>query len=142
MKYILPILLISLFIGCNKNTTQNNENNITKINLESNNTKNLQHNSANIITIKENDFNLSFKNNKLIYPDKKMVILFYDNNFYSQEEERILNRLNVKFYKTKNQFLINYFNITYFPTIVVLDKNKTIKFENFTPYEILKTEGF
>ena len=141
MKYILPILLI-LFIGCNKKATHTNEHNITKTSTESNNTKNLKQKNINIITIKENGFNLKFKDNKLIYPDQKMVILFYDKNFYSQEEERILNKLNVKFYKTRNQFLINYFNITYFPTIVVLDKNKTTKFENFTPYEILKTEGF
>jgi len=137
MKYILSVLMIFLFIGCDKHKKYSHSNNI-KI-KESNNTKTYK---KNLFTIKVNDFNLSFKKDKLIYPNKKMVFLFYDNNFYSKEEEKILNKLNIKYYKTNNKFLINYFNITYFPTIVILDKNKTIKFENFTPYEILKTEGF
>jgi len=125
MRYILAILLI-FFIGCDKKT-KHIKTKQTKIKTDQ---------------FKINDLNLTFKNNKLIYPNKKMIILFYDNNFYSKEEIRILKKLNVKFYKTNDKFLINYFNIKYFPTIVILDKNKTIKFENFTPYEILKTEGF
>jgi len=137
MKYILIILAI-LFIGCEKKT-KHNQNNTTPSQI---NSFKESKNSGDIQVIYDNEFNLSFKNKKLIYPNKKTIILFYDNNFYSKEEERILKKLNVKFYKTKNKFLINYFNIKYFPTIIVLDKNQTIKFENFTPYEILKTEGF
>ena len=137
MKYILIILAI-LFIGCEKKT-KHNQNNTTPSQI---NSFKESKSSGDIQVIYDNEFNLSFKNKKLIYPNKKTIILFYDNNFYSKEEERILKKLNVKFYKTKNKFLINYFNIKYFPTIIVLDKNQTIKFENFTPYEILKTEGF
>jgi len=146
MRYLFLILIILFIIGCNKKTSHYNESNITKIIKKSNFSKKNKNYSKiknkNIFTIESNGFNLSFNNKKLIYPKKKMIILFYKKNFYSQEEERILTKLNVKFYKTNNQFLINYFKIKYFPTIIILDKNQTIKFENFTPYEILKTEGF
>ena len=129
MKYLV-ILSIIFFIGCNKkedNKTIHKK--IDKIKKDE-------------TIIKVQDLNLTFKKNKLIYPSKKVVLLFSDNKIYSKEEALILKKLHIKFYKTNNKFLKVYFNIKYYPTIVVLDKNKTIKYENFTPYEILKTEGF
>ncbi len=132
MKYLILIIAI-FFIGCEQKTkkTYNKEKNISNI------TKNVNKTAKNFI-IQEKDFNITFKNNKLVYPNKKIILLFYDNNFYSKEEIKVLRKLNVKFYKTNNEFLKKYFKIEYYPTIVILDKNKTIKFENFTPYEILK----
>ena len=139
MRYII-LILIFFFIGCNHKTKNTTEiNNTKEFNISKEKKVNLKQNIK-IINIEK--ISLKFTNNKLIYPNKKTILLFYKNNFYSKEQVRVLNKLNVKFYKTKNKFLEKYFNINYYPTIVVLDKNKTIKFENFTPYEILKTEGF
>jgi hypothetical protein len=94
------------------------------------------------LTINLNDTNLTFKKDKLIYPNKRVVILFEDNSSISKAQEMVLDKLNVKYSKTQNQFLKEYFQIKTIPTIIVLDKNKTIKYENFVPYEILKAEGF
>jgi len=69
-------------------------------------------------------------------------LLFTDSSFYSLEEKKILKKLKLTFYETNSTFLKNYFKISIYPTIVILENNKTVKFENFTPYEILKTEGF
>ena len=134
MKYFILLLPIFLFLGCNKKTKINEANNTKEINI----TKK-EYKFKTIILDK--NFTLKFKNDKLIYPSKKTVLLFYDKNFFSKEQIKVLQKLKIKFYKTKNKFLKKYFNINYYPTIVVLDKNKTIKFENFTPYEILKAEG-
>jgi len=137
MKYIFFLILI-LFIGCQSNTkkTEKKENNISINN-------NIQKKeNQNLIIIKDGNLSFKFLNNKLLYPKNKTILLFKDNSFYSKEEERILKRLNLKFFISNNEYLKKYFNITIYPTIVVLDKNKTIKYENFTPYEILKAEGF
>ena len=137
MKYIFFIALF-LFIGCQSNTnhTEKKENNISINN-------NIQKKeNQNFIVIKDGNLSFKFLNNKLIYPKNKTIILFEDNSFYSKEEEKVLKRLNLKFFISNNEYLKKYFNITIYPTIVVLDKNKTIKYENFTPYEILKAEGF
>jgi len=134
---ILYFFIILFIIGCennshNKNTKKTENNQIkTTITTKNGNTE-----------ISINDTKLIFKNNKLIYPQKRVILLFGDNQLYSKEEEKVLKKLKLKFYKTNNKFLEKYFNITIYPTIVVLDKNKTIKYENFTPYEILKAEGF
>jgi len=137
MKYIFFIALF-LFIGCQSNTkhTEKKENNISINN-------NIQKKeNQNFIVIKDGNLSFKFLNNKLIYPKNKTIILFKDNSFYSKEEEKVLKRLNLKFFISNNEYLKKYFNITIYPTIVVLDKNKTVKYENFTPYEILKAEGF
>jgi hypothetical protein len=126
LRYIFFIVLI-FFIGCSNNTKKETNSQIGKKNNEIN---------TRIITL--NDYNLTFKNNQLIYPKEKIYILFYNNSKYSKMQEDVLKYLKIKYYKTNNEFLKNYFKITMYPTIVILDKNKTIKFENFTPIEILK----
>jgi len=135
---IFYFLIILFIIGCesnshNKNTKkkENNQIKTTTITTKNGNTE-----------IYINDIKLVFKNNKLIYPKKRVILLFGNNQLYSKEEEKVLKKLKLKFYKTNNNFLEKYFNITIYPTIIILDKNKTIKYENFTPYEILKAEGF
>ncbi|GAB6074155.1 hypothetical protein [Nautilia lithotrophica] len=144
MKYILTFILILFFTACSKNTkTGENhiktETNQTIITPKTNkNTKN----NSDITIIKFDNFELKFKKNTLIYPKQKTIILFDNNNTYSKAQELVLKKLNTTYYKTNSTYLENYFNIQTYPTIVVLDKNKTIKYENFTPYEILKAEGF
>jgi DNA gyrase/topoisomerase IV subunit A len=138
--------LLIFFISCSKNTNTNEnktvktENNTTLKKTEVKKVKNEK--PKDIVIIKLNDFQLEFNKTKLIYPKEKTVILFDNNNTYSKAQESVLQKLNVKYYKTNSPYLEKYFNIEYYPTIVVLDKNKTVKYENFTPYEILKAEGF
>jgi hypothetical protein len=131
LKYFFLIILI--FLGCNNYHTKNSNNlqksktKITKKTLESN-----------ITVIRLNDINLTFKNQKLLYPKEKTYLLFYNKSNYSKMQEDVLNYLKIKYIKTDNKFLQNYFKIKIYPTTVILDKNKTVKLENFTPVEILK----
>jgi hypothetical protein len=141
LKYILTFIFIILITGCSKNgkpegNHQNSETNLTKTVKQT--VK--KENATKKIFI--GNFALEFKKNTLIYPKMKTVILFDDNGSYSKAQELVLKKLNIKYYKTDSAYLEKYFNIQYYPTIIVLDKNKTVKYENFTPYEILKAEGF
>lgn len=150
MRYILVGILV-FFVSCSKEQSQKNETNITKkanINIK-NEKKIVQEKNSTVVQeknaikkIKLNNFELIFKDNKLIYPNKRIVLLFENNNTYSYAQKFVLKRLKIKYIKANSKFLQNYFNITIFPTIIVLDKNKTVKYENFVPYEILKAEGF
>jgi len=130
LRLILTLFLIIFFNSCSKK--ENSEEKKPKITKEK---------KEKIKTIQIKDLKLSFKNNTLNYPPKKVILLFEDNNTLSKAQELVLNKLNLKYYKTDSKFLENYFKIEYYPTIIILDKNKTIKYENFTPYEILKAEG-
>jgi uncharacterized protein YcfL len=131
LRYIF-IIAAFLFIGCNNNTKKE----IKKENSKITGTKKITNTQKKIISL--DDCNLIFKNNRLIYPKDKIYIFFYDKSNFSKMQEEALKQLKVKFYKTDNEFLKKYFKINMYPTTVILDKNKTIKFENFTPVEILK----
>ncbi|GAX87129.1 conserved hypothetical protein [Lebetimonas natsushimae] len=137
MRYIFFIILI-FFIGCNNNTKKEVNNQINKKLIQAKNKINKKTIDTNTTIITLNDYNLTFKNNQLIYPKNKIYILFYDESRYSKMQEDALKYLKIKYYKTDSEFLKKYFKITIYPTTVILDKNKTIKFENFTPIEILK----
>jgi hypothetical protein len=82
------------------------------------------------------------KNNKLIYPKKRVILIFCDNSDYSFAQKEVLKKLNLKFYEINSTKLKSFFNIKYYPTIVILENNKTIKYEKFVPYEMLKEEKF
>jgi len=143
LRYILVGILV-FFVSCSKEQSQKNETNITKktnTNIKNYEKKFVQEKNA-IKKIKLNNFELIFKDNKLIYPNKRVVLFFENNTTYSHAQKLVLKRLKIKYIKANSKFLQNYFNITIFPTIIVLDKNKTVKYENFVPYEILKAEGF
>ena len=143
MKYIFVGILI-FFVACSKEQSNKNETNITQktdINIKNYEKKVTQEKNS-TKKIRLNNFELTFQDNKLIYPNKKVILLFENNSTYSKSQEFVLKRLKTKYIKTNSKFLQNYFNITIFPTIIVLDKNKTIRYENFIPYEILKAEGF
>jgi hypothetical protein len=127
LKYLLTGLIL-IFIGCSSEKEESKINTIKKASKQ----------QSNSINIKLNNLTLKFKNNQLIYPNKKIYILFYNNSNYSKMQEEVLKKLNIYYYKTDNNFLKQYFKISNYPTIIILDKNKTIKFENFTPIEILK----
>ena len=132
------LFIILLFLGCDKHNTKKEE--ILQKQKELNVTQKIQKKRVreNVIFIKLKDINLSFKKNRLIYPKQKIYLLFNDNSNYSKMEERALKYLKVKYVKTDDKYLEKYFNVTIYPTTVILDKNKTIKLENFTPIEILK----
>ena len=143
MKYIFVGILI-FFVACSKEQSNKNETNITQktdINIKNYEKKVTQEKNS-TKKIRLNNFELIFQDNKLIYPNKKVILFFENNNTYSKAQELVLERLKTKYIKIDSNFLQNYFNITIFPTIIVLDKNKTIRYENFIPYEILKAEGF
>jgi len=144
LKYILSFIFIffTMYItGCSKNnktaeTVTKNETNTTQTQVKKEKT------AEDVTVINFEGFQLVFKKNQLVYPQEREILLFDSNNSYSKAQELVLKKLNVKYYKTDSPYLKNYFHIQYYPTIVVLDKNKTVKYENFTPYEILKAEGF
>ncbi len=141
MKYILTFILLLFFSACSKNVKTEEDNTITETN-QTQYTQNKNKKKNDITLIKLDNLSLKFKNNTLIYPKQKTIILFDNNNTYSKAQELVLKKLKTTYHKTNLTYLEKYFNIQIYPTIVVLDKNKTIKYENFTPYEILKTEGF
>ena len=140
MRYILVVILV-FFVACSKESNKNEVNITKKTNVNIKNKALQEKNSTKKIIL--NDFELIFENNKLVYPNKKVVLFFKNNNTYSKSQELVLKRLKTKYIKIINsKFLLDYFNITILPTIIVLDKNKIIRYENFVPYEILKAEGF
>ena len=132
-------------MACSKEQSNKNEINITKktnTNIKNFEKRRIQEKNSTTIVVLKNGFKLTFQNNKLIYPDKRVILFFENDNTYSKAQEFVLKRLKTEYIKVDSNFLQKYFNITVFPTIVILDKNKTIKYENFIPYEILKAEGF
>lgn len=89
------------------------------------------------------ELNLTFKNGKLVdYPPKRTYLLFTDGGKFSKIEERFLKELEIPYYPVRDSDLAKEFNISEYPTIVILDRNRTIKYEGFTPYEILKAEKY
>jgi len=131
MKYILPIILLIFISGCSNKEKKESQ---PKTEIQKSELKPKKQE----IIINVNDINLTFKNNKLIYPKNRVVILFANDSRYSKEQAEILKKMKLKFYKTDNEYLKKYFNIQKYPTTIILDKNKTIRFENLTPYEFLK----
>ena len=135
--------ILVFFAACSKESNKN-EVNITKktnINIKNYQKKVIQEkNSTKKITL--DTIELTFQDSNLIYPNKRVVLFFGNKNRYSKAQEVVLKRLKTKYIKVDSKLLQDYFNITIFPTIIVLDKNKTLRYENFAPYEILKAEGF
>jgi len=140
LKYILPFILIILFTACSKNSNSEQTHTVNETNKTVTDINKTKKSDVTVIDFK--NFKLEFKKNELIYPKEKTIILFENNNSYSKAQELVLKKLNVKYYKTDSVYLKEYFGIQTYPTIVVLENNKTVKYENFTPYEILKAEGF
>jgi hypothetical protein len=83
---------------------------------------------------------ITIKNHHLIYPKNKTILLFSDNSEESLAQKDVLDKLNLKYHEINSTKLKSFFNIKYYPTIIILDKNKTIKYEKFIPYEMLKME--
>ena len=142
MRYFLAVILV-FFVACSKESNKNEVNITQKPNISIKNYEKRviqEKNSTKKIVL--SDVELIFKDNKLVCPNKRVVLFFENNTTYSKAQEVVLKKLKTKYIKVSSKFLQDYFNITLFPTLVVLDKNKTIKYENFVPYEILKAEGF
>ncbi|NPA11705.1 MAG: hypothetical protein GXO62_05640 [Epsilonproteobacteria bacterium] len=125
------IILAILFIGCSNNGKK--DQNITQKETNQSVTKPKTNDTK---TVMIEDLNLTFKKDRLIYPDKKVILLF-ENGF---KQADVLDMLKVKYYRCEDEYVQKYFNIKEMPTIIILDKNKTIRFENYTPYAILKVE--
>jgi len=136
MRYFLLILLI--LIGCSDKNQKKEKiyiEDVVKIN-ELNNSNVVKNN---IIKIK--DLKFYEKNNSISYNFEKIKILvFINGDKYSNLQIKELDKTNVKYYIIDNEKLKQYFKIKEYPTILVIDKNSTKKYEGFIPYEILKYE--
>jgi len=89
------------------------------------------------------DYNITFRNGKIIrYPRKRLYLLFSDGSRYCRVEEQFLKELHIPYYVIKDADLNNKFKISIYPTIVILDKHREIRYEGFTPYEILQAETY
>ncbi|RUM57252.1 MAG: hypothetical protein DSY40_01030, partial [Nautilia sp.] len=70
----------------------------------------------------------------------KQILVFINNSTLSKEQIEELKKNKINFFKTSNKELENYFDIKIFPTLIIIEKNKTKKYEGFIPSEILKYE--
>jgi hypothetical protein len=132
LRYILLIFSL-LLIGCNNQTTSK------KIHSENNETIMVKKQIKTIAKFP----NLIFKekNNNIFYETNKTnILLFSNDNKLSITQKEVLNKNKIHFYSIKNDKLKKYFNINIFPTIIILDKNSTKKYEGFIPNEVLKYE--
>ena len=139
MKYILPLII--LILGCSSNEKERNRGQ-KQPHSQTQEIKTDNNKPDTSIIIKLYDFNVTFKDNLLVYPKERIFLLFDNNSTYCKMQEEVLKDLKVNYKKTNNEYLKNYFHIQTYPTIIILDKNKTIRYENFVPYEILKAEGY
>jgi len=139
MKYILPLII--LILGCSSNEKERNRGQ-KQPHSQTQEIKTDNNKPDTSIIIKLYDFNVTFKDNLLVYPKERIFLLFDNNSTYCKMQEEVLKTLKVNYKKTNNEYLKNYFHIQTYPTIIILDKNKTIRYENFVPYEILKAEGY
>ncbi len=125
MKFIIGIFIL-FFIGCDKKSSNSTKKvYISDVIQEENQ------------IIRLDDLEFIKNGNKLEYNfDKPKVLLFFDNSKSSKNQ--LLELQNIKYYKANK--IANYFDIKIFPTIVIINKNKTKKYEGFIPYEVLKYE--
>ena len=134
MRYFLFILLF--FIGCNN---QNEKKVYIDDVINSNEIPQQITKKPKIIKIK--DLVFYENNNSITYNfNKSKILIFLDNNKYSKLQLKELNKTNIKYYIINNEKLEQHFKIKEYPTILVVDKNSTKKYEGFIPYEILKYE--
>ena len=136
MRYFLLILLI--LIGCSDKNQKKEKiyiEDVVKIN-ELNNSNVVKNN-----VIKIKDLKFYEKNNSISYNfEKPKILVFINGDKYSNLQIKELDKTNVKYYIIDNEKLKQYFKIKEYPTILVVDKNSTKKYEGFIPAEILKYE--
>jgi hypothetical protein len=140
LRYILIIFSL-LLIGCNNQTTSK------KAHSESNETVSLIETQPIIVKKQIKTIakfpNLIFKeeNNTIFYETNTTnILLFTNDNKLSLIQKEELTKYKTDFYSINNDKLKKYFKINIFPTIIILDKNSTKKYEGFIPNEVLKYE--
>jgi len=133
LKYILFTLYFILLIGCN-NHSSNNKNREIKDNIPKSQQKEVIKNFNNKLIFFEKNREISYK------IEKKQILVFINNSTLSKEQIEELRKNKIDFFKTSNKELENYFDIKIFPTLIIIEKNKTKKYEGFIPSEILKYE--
>jgi len=133
MKYIL-IFLTFFLIGCQKENKSLNKVYIEDV-VKPDTIK------EKIIKIEDLTF-YKTDDNKIKYSfTEPKILLFVNNNNFSELQIKELKKIKDKFYIITNQKLINYFNISTFPTIIITkDNNHTKKYEGFIPKEMLNYE--
>ncbi len=145
MNYILALCLL-IFVGCDENkdvkksikesvqvkTQQKIESKKPIVKIKKIRIKNFDNNRSIEFVFKNNKLTSIFKN--------KIVLLFLNKSILSKEQLSYMKKTKTEFFVVKNQQLIDYFNILDFPSLVILDKNKTKKYNSILPYEVLKIE--
>jgi hypothetical protein len=127
LRYILLIFSL-LLIGCN-NQTNSKIKTQPELKIQSK------------IIVKFPNLVFKEKDNTIFYETNTTnILLFTNNNKLSQEQKKEFINNKINFYSIKNDKLKEYFNIDIFPTIIILDKNSTKKYEGFIPNEVLKYE--
>jgi len=132
LRYFIIIFTL-FFIGCNDSASDK---------------QNIQNSNSNVIEKKEpieiaKFPNLIFKekNNTIFYETNSTnILLFTDDSKLSTAQIEELNKSKRTFYLIKNKKIMDYFGINSFPTIIILDKNSSKKYEGFVPNEVLKYE--
>jgi thioredoxin-related protein len=82
-----------------------------------------------------------FKEDKLVSNfNKKLILLFLNNSALSQEQLSHMKRTKKDFFIVKNAKLLDYFNVLEFPSLIILEKNSTKRYNSILPYEVLKVE--
>ena len=133
MKYIFFTLYFILLVGCNNHSTDNKKKEI-KSNISKSLKKKILKNFNNKLIFFEQNREISYK------IEKKQILVFINNSTLSKEQIEELRKNKIDFFKTSNKELENYFDIKIFPTLIIIEKNKTKKYEGFIPSEILKYE--
>ena len=133
MKYFFIIFLFFYFVGCDNKKNINSQQ--TEITISNETIKSQPK------IIKVDDLEFIENNNTFSYHFENQVILFFsDDSKESKLEQKELKSLNKKFYIIKKPKLIEFFKIVKYPTILIIDKNNTKKFEGFIPAIMLKYE--
>jgi len=140
LRYFIIILAL-FFIGCN-NTNSHSEKKEVKNNKTI--TKKVVRPIKTISTTEIAKFpTLVFKekNGKISYETNTTnILVFTDDSKMSNAQIKELNKSKRNFYIIKSIKLLNYFDIKKFPTLIVLEKNSSKKYEGFVPNEVLQYE--
>jgi len=149
LRYFLFLIFI-IFIGCG-NEEDKKETKVVKsvkvVDSKKEIKKVIQKPEVVIEKIKLKSFDnkdsveLKFKDDKLISKfDKRVVLLFLNDSTLSKEQLSYMKKTKKEFFVVKNEEVLNYFNVLHFPTIIILDKNETKRYDSILPYEVLKIE--
>ncbi len=137
LRIILAFLILIFIISCSdtkQTTTQTSKQTPNKQITKTKKTL-----SPKIIKVDDLVFR-EFNDSITYHFDKVVILAFLDNSKLSQNQKVELQHIKQKFYIIKNEKLKNFFKIQTYPTIIVIEQNKTKKFNGFVPRVVLNYE--